>query len=70
MARVIYVRIDPDQHAGVIQAAHAARTSLQDFCLQAILDASQRWNPQQPPAAHAALDLGEGAEFDTAREVA
>lgn len=56
MARTILIRIEPAVHASVVDAAHAARTSLQEFCLEAILDAATRWSPTPPPAAHAACD--------------
>ncbi len=47
MARVIYIRVD---------AAHAARTNLQQFALLALRDAVDRWRPLTPPVAEAACD--------------
>jgi hypothetical protein len=63
MPRTLYIRLDPAEHAAVVEAAHAARTSLQDFCLTAILNATARWRPGVPIVAEAALDLGEAGEF-------
>lgn len=62
MPRVIYVRLESEEHAAIQEAAHAARVSLQAFCLAAIQEAAERWLPRPPVlAAEAACEEGTNA---------
>lgn len=55
---VITVRTTGAEHARWKDSAHAARTSLNDFCVAAIADAADRWAPTSPPiVAEAATDV-------------
>lgn len=59
MPKVIYVRVDSAEHTAIQNAAHAARVSLQAFCLAAIQEAAERWLPRPAVvAAEAACEEG------------